>query len=464
MKSRYLALLLLVLILILFVGAGYLWGVPRVVEVSPGDGEKYRSAGTPLRLSFSRPMLASTVRERLSTDPPTDGQYTWEGKTLIFTPNQPWPNGQTVQVRLSPGARAAGFPQLPLRQELAWSFTIGEPQLVYLYPADGPADLYMLDLQSGEIEQITDNPGTVLDFDVDRTGAKIYYTSSHGEGGSTIYRLDRLTGEVSTILKCPQALCRYPRISPEGDFLAYERTDLSGNDYPQVWLFPLAGLETSGEPATPEPILADEPDQQTQQPLWSSTGTLTYYNYDLSAFIADNPESGERVQFSSQTGIPGDWNPDGSSYVIPEIFIDAIDPNTLTDLESIPTSHLLRFNYPDGSAFDLTQENNLEDANPVFSPDGASLALGRKYLDIAHWTPGRQLWLMGSDGGEAHALTDEPYFNHYDFAWSPPGDQLAYVRFNKTTLTEPPEIWLINSDGSNATRLITGGYAPQWIP
>ena len=58
MKSRYLVLVLLVLTLVLVVGTGYLWGVPRVLEVSPGDGEEYRSAGTPLRMTFSRPMQA----------------------------------------------------------------------------------------------------------------------------------------------------------------------------------------------------------------------------------------------------------------------------------------------------------------------------------------------------------------------------------------------------------------------
>ena len=71
---------------------------------------------------------------------------------------------------------------------------------------------------------------------------------------------------------------------------------------------------------------------------------------------------------------------------------------------------------------------------------------------------------MNEDGSDAHPLTDDASYNHYDFAWSPAGDQLAYVRFDKDALTQPPEIWLINKDGTNATRLITGGYAPQWVP
>jgi Tol biopolymer transport system component len=359
--------------------------------------------------------------------------------------------------------RAAGFPGLTTRQELTWSFTIGEPRLVYLYPADGPAGLYMLDLGSGEIENITDTPGSVLDFDVHRAGI-VYYTSSQGDGGSTIYSLDLLNGEINPVLNCPQALCRYPRISPGGDYLAYERTDLSGNAYPQVWLIPLADGGASQDASAPESFLADGADQQTHQPLWSSSGILSYYNYNQMAFIAKEPHAENGVLFLSQTGIPGDWHPDSSSYVIPEIFVEDIDQDSVADLESIPISHLIRFDYPDGSTSNMSQANNVEDANPVFSPDGTKLAFGRKFLDIARWTPGRQLWMMNVDGSDAQPLTDEAQFNHYDFAWSPTGDRLVYVRFDKDALTELPEIWLINADGSNATRLITGGYSPQWIP
>jgi Tol biopolymer transport system component len=464
MKTRYLVLLLLVAILAILLGVGYFWGTPRVLEVSPADGDLYRSSGTPLRITFSRPVRPDTEDMPLSTDPPIEGQITQEGDTLVFTPSQPWPSGGEIQVRLEPGLRAAGFPGLATRQEFTWSFSIGDPRLVYLYPADGPADLYMLDLGSGEIQQITDTPGSVLDFDVDHTGGVIYYTSSQGEGGSAIYRFDRLTGEVHPVLQCPQALCRYPRISPQGNYLAYERTDLSGNAYPQVWLIPLQGGGANQNANAPESFLADGTDQQTQYPLWSSNGSLSYYNYTQSAFIAKNPGTESEVLFPSQTGIPGDWHPDGSSYVIPEIFVEDIDQDSLADLENIPTSHLIRFDYPDGNTSNLSQENNVEDANPVFSPDGSKLAFGRKFLDVPRWTPGRQLWMMNEDGSDAHPLTDDASYNHYDFAWSPAGDQLAYVRFDKDALTQPPEIWLINADGTNATRLITGGYAPQWVP
>jgi hypothetical protein len=71
---------------------------------------------------------------------------------------------------------------------------------------------------------------------------------------------------------------------------------------------------------------------------------------------------------------------------------------------------------------------------------------------------------MRPDGSDAHPLTNDPYFNHYQFAWSPSNDQLAFVRFNQTVLTEPPELWVIDPVSTRANRLVVGGYFPQWIP
>ncbi|MEJ2708685.1 MAG: hypothetical protein P8074_13795 [Anaerolineales bacterium] len=71
---------------------------------------------------------------------------------------------------------------------------------------------------------------------------------------------------------------------------------------------------------------------------------------------------------------------------------------------------------------------------------------------------------MNADGSDVRQLTDDPFYHHYALAWKPGGGQLAYVRFNQTVLTEPPEIWVINPETAQATRLIVGGYAPQWIP
>jgi len=444
---------------------GYLWASPRLIEIFPADGAENVPAGTSIRLTFSRPMQAATVSNLLSSEPAREGSFRWEKNTLVFAPTQLWPNGETVQVRLVPGARSAGIVPITLRGEHAWSFSIAMPRLAYLYPADGPADLYLLDLGTGEIHQLSDLPGDVLDFDVSLNGDAIYFNATHGDDGTTLYHLDTRTGQVTELWRCPQALCRYLKISPTGEMLAYEQTGLATSDqpsYPRVWLLPIQETADVEQIGAGEPFLVGGPSHQTQQPLWSREGWLAYYNFSLSAFVLQDFQGRERVEFANQTGIPGDWSPDGSAYVIPEISLSTI--GELPGLEDIPTSHLMLLRPDDGSVLDISQEQNVEDASPVYDPSGEQLAFARKYLDIARWTPGRQLWIMNMETGEARPLTQDPSYNHYDFSWSPLGDQLAYVRFNKDTLTEPPEIWLFDIPNGQATRLITGGYAPQWIP
>lgn len=459
--KRRLSLILLLLTLLVILGFGYLWATPRLEGVDPAPEAQAVPASAVVRLAFSRPMQSAAVIQRLSIEPARPGSFHWEDNTLVFIPSEPWPNRQTIRVRLEAGAPAASFPALPISQEHTWSFTIRQARLSYLFPSDGPAEIYTLDLQTGEIQRLTDGTGQVLDYCVAHTGGLIYYSASLGASGSAIYRLDLLSGESAELLDCPQALCRYPQVSPDGQRLAYERVDLltAQGSRSQVWLLELFA---DGQGA---PTLAGDPENETHQPTWSPDGRLAYYDFSQAAFIVMDLQSGESVSLPSQTGIPGAWSPDGRRYVITEIFANTIsDPNLLPELSAIPSSHLLSFNTTDGSLQDLTVVDNVEDTSPAFSPDGERLAFARKYLDIARWTPGRQFWLMEADGNDQRPLLQDPDFNYSNFAWSPLGERLAFVRFNEQVPTDPPQIWLINADGNGAQQLITAGYDPQWIP
>ena len=479
MQPPRLRMLLFGLVFVVSLVAGYFWSVPRLVQVSPAANAGAVPPGASLRLEFSRPMQPASVLERLEISPPQPGEFTWEGKSLVFTPGQPWPSGETIQVRLAAGALAAGLAPLPVRQEASWTFTVRQPRLAYLSPADGPADLYAFDPASGVSRLLTDYPDGILEFDVDDSGASLYFSASNAQGGSHIYRQELLSGPDGAgsqappqlVVDCPGALCRVPRISPLGDFLAYERTPLPGSGQPsqsQVWVLAIP-QEDNGSPVeaglqAPAPVLAGEADHQTLQPDWSPDGLLAFYDMSLSAFVFLNPNNGETAHFPNQTGQAGSWHPSGGSYVAPEIsFVELRNPG-LSGPEALANSHLIRFNLQNGQTQDLSTSENLEDSAPVFSPDGRFLAFARKYLDISRWTPGRQLWVMRSDGSDAHPLTNDPFFNHYDFSWSPDGDRLAYVRFNQTVMTEPPEVWVVDPASTRAARIAIGGYAPRWIP
>jgi len=312
---------------------------------------------------------------------------------------------------------------------------------------------------------------------VNASGTSIYYSTSSDQGGSAIYRLDltedmdpeeeeaETLPQTTLLLECPEGSCSSVVVSPREDFIAYERVALPGGEepnYPRVWLLPLTMLGGGGEP---RPLLAGSAAHQTLGPVWSSDGLLTFYDTNAAEYVILNPRDGAQTAFPNLTGGAGAWHPNGVDFIAPEIiFLDEQTSEGLSDLQSLANSHLILFNWQDETTRDLTRFEELEDTSPAFSPDGAYLVFARKNLQVERWTPGRQIWLMRSGTWEAEPLTDDPLYNHFEFTWSPGGDVLAYVRFNQTVLTEPPEIWVMDPFIDRATQVIVGGFAPQWIP
>ena len=448
--------------------------LPRVVEISPADEAVDISAGAELRIRFSRPMQPQSVLDQLTIQPPTPGKFTWESnQLLIFTPEQPWPSGATIQVELRPGAQAQGFPALRQNELRSWSFTIRQPRLAFLYPSDGAANIYVREPSGGENRFLTNLIAGVLDFTVDPSGELIYFSLRNPQGGSDLYQLDiseqfRPATQAETasaplqpemIVACSPAQCRSPAVAPNGDYLPYERTLLTAQGEaikPQVWLLPLSQPDAARQVGDPEHVAL--------QPSWSPQGWLTFYDPDAAAFIVVDVQGKEQMRFTNQTGQPGDWQPEGQTFVAPEIFFLDANVSSSLGLERLADSHLLMYSLSGGEPRDLTREEGIEDIAPAFSPDGTRLAFARKFLDARRWTPGRQLWLIDLAQQQAHPLTEDDIYNHFDFAWSPAGDRLAFVRFNQSLLTEPPEVWVLDLSSGEQVQIIVGGYAPQWIP
>jgi dipeptidyl aminopeptidase/acylaminoacyl peptidase len=441
----------------------YNWATPRLESFTPADGAANAPANQPISLAFSRPMNAASVEQSLTITPTTPGKMTWLENTLTFTPEQPWRAGTQVWVDLQAGARAGGWLPLPLQQGAAWSFTVRQPRLLYLYPSDGPANLYVIDPATGEGQPLTLSDGGVQDFTVSPDGRLIYYSLRNGGSGSQIYRLDpNASGDPAPELvrDCGPALCRALAIAPDGQTLAYERTALPGSgqpDLPQVWLLPLEG---AGEPAG-----AGAAEHITLQPAWSSSGVLAFYDSTDKAYIFYDPKVGELARLPNQTGQPGAWRPGSDEFAVAEI--NLLDPNIspqLGSLEQLANSHILLYNWRSGQNQDLTGQAALEDTSPAFSPDGRYLAFARKSVDARDWTPGRQAWLRDMHSGQSQAVTHDPLYNYFDFTWDPAGKLLTFVRFNQSLLTEPPEIWRVDLTQGQAAPLGTGGYSPQWLP
>ncbi len=456
----------------------YLWGTPRLLSVSPEDRAERVPSSAVIRIVFSRPLQTDELKTRLTLVPEIGGSFRWEESTLIFTPELPWPAGVTVQARLESGAPASGFPPLALRGGAEWSFKIRQQGIVYLYPANGPANMYLLNPVSAESTALTDVATGVLDFTISQDGKSLYYSIRKQSEGSAIYRLDLVdtgedtllertmtptrTLESSMVLDCMKAICQGLALDLKDSTWHMNK---AGSRETAVRCFRRFGFWGFQGRIPPPPFQAGDPVHQTILPAWSKNGLLAYYDSNEMAYFFIEPKGVTLGKFPNQTGQQGAWRPDGQAFLAAEIFyLNANISPALSNLESLADSRLILYDLIAGKTEDITPGMGVEDAVPAYSPDGNYLAFARKYLDVQRWTPGRQLWIARVAGREARPLTDSPLYNHFDFAWSFGGDQLAYVRFNQSVLYEPPEIWVLDLLSSEAVRYVQDGYKPQWIP
>ena len=92
-------------------------------------------------------------------------------------------------------------------------------------------------------------------------------------------------------------------------------------------------------------------------------------------------------------------------------------------------------------------------AFPTWSPDGSKIAFQNDFDS--------KLYVMDSDGTDVTPLTAGPDFSP---AWSPDGARIAFTSTRDNGVTE---IYVMNADGSNQTRLtdnLVPDFDPSWSP
>jgi hypothetical protein len=439
---------------------------PRVEQVSPPAGSREVPGAAAIRIRFSQPMDEASVESRLEIEPRLGGRVSWEGTTLVFRPVERWPEGTTVVVRVAAGAGSRGL--LPTLASTSWSFQIGGPRLMYLWPAGSPANLWLRGAGQDSSQPLTELPAGVDDFSLSSDRTSVVYSTA-AESGDVFRLLDLVTGADETVVACPErTACSGPALSPGGEWLAFVRSPMVDGPGGQAVEGPSEVWLTSLGQPSPTPV--GPADHVTSVAGWSPQGWLAYYDNTLRAIAvvdaAQVPEAEPFKFFPSELGDPPAWSPDGAYLLIPVIDFPAEGPQQ--DEEELPVffSHLVRWDFATGESLDLSQEaaGQVEDASPVYSPDGEWIAFGRKHLDRGRWTLGRQLWIMRADGSEPHALTHEPDFHHSAFDWNAESNALVYMRFNQANPTGGPEIWTYDLAKGEASLLASGGYLPKWIP
>ena len=444
--------------------AGFL-SSPRLVAYSPSSGELDVASSSSISLTFSEPMNPRSVEVRFHVEPPTEGSFSWEGNTLVFHPAEPWPYQSEVTVRLEGGARSERF--LPIFGGMHWTFTTGTARVVYLWPEQGPADLYVRSIDEYRIERLTDTDYGILDYTLAPDGFSILYAALRGDGGSDLRLLDTLSGEDELILSCAEDIRCHNLAVSRSEILLYDRITLASSasgwtaeSESRVWAVPLF------EEGDPYPISASGHDSSTANP--SPAGWTAYYDQTLrSITIVETILEAEPAilnQIPNDLGLLGSWSPDGLLLYFPSISF--IQESELDPGEASFYSHIYQTALPVGPSVDLSGnlDTSVEDSSPSISPDGVWIGFTRKYLQASIWTLGRQLWLMRADGSNARQLTDDPAFTCSSLVWRYDSEALVYMRINEADYAQPSEIWWLNLASGNPERLVIGGFQPAWLP
>ncbi len=446
-------------------------GTPRLTDREPHPDSTSIPSTAGIYLTFNLPMDKTSVEARLTIQPEIAGQFQWAGQSLNFVPEDKWPKGETVTVCLEAGARSIYF--LPLIKKSCWSFGIGLPRLLYLAEAQGKVELHARGVQDDQEQILTETTYGVLDYSISLDGASIIYTALREDRSSDLRLLDLVSMEDRLLLACPQGyICQRPHPSPDLQFLAYELAPLEQSTggkslvgSAQIWVAPIG---EDGEPA-----LVSKGGHACESPTWSSSGYLAYSDNTSKEIILLRHRNDlvfeEAYSVPSELGVMGAWSPAGEFLVFPDLVIaDATyERNKVTGDEfSLYYSHLFQIDVSTGLVSDLSRGDFgfIEDASPAFSPNGQWIAFTRKHLEKEQWTPGRQVWLMRTDGTDAQQITDEPEFSHFNLTWSHDSKHLAFVRSNQTDLLQPLEIWLYDFDQNAIRHFFMDGYQPQWLP
>lgn len=355
------------------------------------------------------------------------------------------------------------------------------PMVAYLFPfKNGIPDIWLASLDDPtQAEPLTHTPLGVHDFSVSENGRYIAYSASDEQTGARdIFLLEIETGATRQITFCGDeaAECYSPVFHPASTVIAYVRLSDEGVDPDEgdssnearrphsnienIWLLDL-------EDGTSRP-LANDSHFAGHSPQWSPDGnSLAFYKPDavnpgIVVYNFNPVDDRPRTQYPVQSfnGLVGSLAPSGLRLVFPDMI----------NREGQVISYLRLADF-DGETPQFTYltdpDDPVDDINVGWYPDGKTITISRRYTD-SHWTRGYQLYQMNVESRETtRLLYDENYSHHY-FEWDKRGDYLLVQRLavgvsNNISPDSLPEIWVMDYNSHELSRIAEGAYHPRWV-
>jgi Tol biopolymer transport system component len=265
-----------------------------------------------------------------------------------------------------------------------------------------------------------------------------------------------------------------PVSTPVNDF-AY----LPGSDNSEIWTMNADG---SGQTRV---LVALGNGVDYSLPAWSPDGTRIAYttwtneggasqniqNSDQSAAIwTMNADGSDRrlvfERLPDQAWIPA-WSPDGQwiAFTISPQSAPAAAAGPLANPEpgqagapSMPLGASIWIARADGSESRRISPEGTDAINPVWSPDGASIA-----FSVGAGTSGTDIRIAPvteSGFGDGSGVAEDPAANDWGATWSPDGSHILFV----SNRTGNDEIWTVGAEAGATPVQLTDEGAGDWVP
>lgn len=260
-------------------------------------------------------------------------------------------------------------------------------QVAFVSDRDGNMDIFLLDVDSGAIQNLTDHPAMDYGFSWSPDGKALAFDSDR-EGNKEIHVLDLESGAVSRLTQ-HDARDGSPSWSPDGEWIAFvSRRD---SEKGELHVMRADGSEVRR--------LTDNV-RYEEVPSWSPDGRSLVFGAVAPAGEGQDPtlqvfrldlESGQETQLTFLAGHNSAprWTPDGTIYFYGQVG------------KGFDGADILAMDAEGGDLRNLTQDRE-PDWQPDLSPDGRRLVFARGPGDPL------DLWTMRPDGSDRRPLLEHP--------------------------------------------------------